>query len=61
VALAMEENVAFNPADICRLGAQAVMLQPQPIAHLIQQSGGLGGGVAVFMLVCFIGHAYSIF
>ena len=28
----MEENIAFNPIDICPLGTQAVMLEAQAVA-----------------------------
>ncbi len=56
VTLAMKENVAFNPADICRFGTQAVMLQPQAITHLIQQSGCFGGSISDFLSFSFIGH-----
>jgi hypothetical protein len=39
MALAMKEDEAFNPAYICRLGAQAVVFEPQAIPHPIQEPG----------------------
>lgn len=39
MALAVEEDVAFNPLDIGLLGAQAIMTNSKCIADLVQQAG----------------------
>ena len=46
VALAVEEDEAFYPLKILCFGADAVMLDAQAIAHLVEQFWwrGLGGG-----------------
>jgi hypothetical protein len=39
MTLAMKEDEAFNPVDVGRLRAQAVMPGPKVRTHLIQQAG----------------------
>jgi hypothetical protein len=43
MAIAMKANEAFAPADIRLLGAQAVVLEADPVANLVEQprSGGV--------------------
>ena len=38
MALAVKMDVASNPVDIRLLGADAVMLQPDPMANLVEQT-----------------------
>ena len=39
MALAVKMDIAFNPVNVNLLGANAVMLDAQLVAHLIQQFG----------------------
>ena len=42
VALAVKVDVSFHPLSVCALGTQAVVLQPDTIAKLIEQPGRPG-------------------
>jgi hypothetical protein len=43
VPLAVEKDEAFNPLDIRLLGPDAVMLEPDLVAHASEQPRGIGG------------------
>ena len=51
MALAMKQDLASNPTRICSLGAQAVVLEPQPIAYPVQQPRQFAGSVRWGMVI----------